>query len=189
MNKFLIKGKIISVRRLNDGRGFVTIFSKNGVNIYPQVFCSLEILEKIENLPYRAHVCIEGYVNSRKINGKRVQQFVATAVDKDVTYTEEVFGVKGKFFKPSETYVYLSGEIVKMFDNDKYLNLVVKTRTEDGVNSSILTSLKKPDRMPNIEIGNSINLVCSVSTPIKKDEVNGTEQHFEDIVVLDFAMN
>lgn len=186
-NKIIASGRIVSINEKN-GKCYVTVASKNGRDVYPKFMCDKESLSE---LSAHARIRVEGHVESQAKKNKDVdkwfmtQRFVADSIVPEVTMTEQVFGVKGKFFPSPEVNIYIAGVITKITEEDEWYRYTIKI--DDGIHkpSTVRTSMRKLDRHPDITEGDNICAICSVATPKKENE--GKIYFFEDILISDLV--
>lgn len=187
VNRIESRGRLVSIKNLKNGKKILKIFSKNGRDVYPTFICDENI-----KLDFSAHarLYVEGYVrtyNSKSKDGYREnQQFIATKVEEDKTWTEMAFGEKGKFFPPMDTKIFIKGTLHSFIEEDEWIRLKIKV---PGVNSDdayhIRLNMRRLERMFELKEGMDISAVCSLTTPRK--DLNGEVVYFENILAMDIA--
>ena len=183
VNEFVITGRIINSRKRNNGSTTITVISRNGGDIYVHIQCRKGMLPEFEN---RTHVKVEGHIetanhmDSNK-NLQHTQTFVADNVILDQTMSEDRFGIRGKFYLPPSCTIYLKGRINKVLDSGNW----IRYQIEDGMGNYIRSSMKKLDRQPEINPGDEVCIVGSLST--NRKEIKGRKATFEDIIVMDIG--
>lgn len=188
-NKVIVSGRLITERERKGGGKIVTIVSKNGKD----VFLRFQVKSNDIIPPHKehAHVKIVGHIESHTYRDtdkkfKQLQNFIADEITLSKTMTEEIFGVKGKFFDYPSCVAYIKGEIKKVTDEDQWVRIVLAVDPDDKQhNTSIRLSMRKLERQPELKKGDKICVVCSINTPRK--EVNGKEMYFEDLNISDIA--
>jgi hypothetical protein len=185
-NKFVITGRLISSRKNEDGTGWITIYTKNGIDIYAKIFCPKEIFKEMRN---RSHVVATGYIKEKwnASNHRNSQKFIAETLEYEKTITEEHFGEIGKFYKEPNIQIFVSGTVRStMKKNGWYLYAVIPDGDTKDKRTQLLIEMKELDRHPNVRVGDKICAVCSLSTPRKT--LNDKTVYFENIIVSDLAV-
>ena len=192
VNKFELTGRVVATREDHYGNKMVTIFTKNGKDVYLKVRMDKEVYAAIDGTNH-AIVNITGHIVNKRVPSRveknkyiLAQQFVADIVSPEKTLTDAFFGVKGKFHLPLSIKIYIRGILASSNVNDKgWTRYVVDTFNDKNKKTSIVTYLGKVDRRPKVNNGDMVCMVCSLSTP--KKEVNGKAINYEDIIVSDIA--
>lgn len=192
VNKFELTGRVVAIREDHYGNKMVTIFTKNGKDVYLKVRMDKEVYAAIDGTNH-AIVSITGHIVNKRVPSRveknkyiLAQQFVADIVSPEKTLTDQYFGVKGKFHLPLSIKIYICGILASSNVNDKgWTRYVVDTFNDKNKKTSIVTYLGKVDRRPKVNNGDMVCMVCSLSTP--KKEVNGKAINYEDIIVSDIA--
>lgn len=190
VNKVFIKGRIVTFREVN-GTPMFTVVSKNGNRIiFIKMSCAKSVMpENLKNARH-ARVNIEGHIESyrakRNEEGKRriVQHFVADKIEPSKTLTDEIFGVKGKFFEEPCIRVYLKGKLTGIVEEPEWNRYNIDL-SQGNLHTTVRVSQKKIDRPVEVNIGDTICALCVVNTPEKHFE-EGIKR-MEDILVSDLA--
>ncbi len=190
INEIRVLGRLISLHANNDGSAIITVLTRNGKDVFIRFYCAPGKLPELER---HARICVIGHVNcfSRRTDAgyRNVQQFVADKVYKDTTMTEKKYGVAGRFFAPFSCEIYIKGVVrsVTSSGNDWLAyNVEVDGDKDDMRPSVVKLNMKKVDRQPEINAGDVIYTVCSLSTP--KKVLDGETVYFSNIVISDIAV-
>lgn len=190
VNKVFIKGRIATLREIN-GTPVFTIVSKNGSRtIFVRMSCAKSVMPEDLKNKRHARVNIEGHIESyrakRNEEGKRriVQHFVADKIEPSKTLTDEIFGVKGKFFEDPCIRVYLKGKLTGIIEEPEWNRYNIDL-SQGNLHTTVRVSQKKIDRPIEVGIGDIICALCVVNTP-EKHFAEGTKR-MEDILVSDLA--
>lgn len=186
INRVEITGRIVGNTERPDGSRYITLYSTSGKKeTYPSFVCPRE---KYKEIKMHTRVLVIGHVVSyiQKKDNKniRVQRIIADSICPDKTLTEEIFGVKGKFYEPFKSNYYAKGIVTKIIDDNDYLQYIVSV-PEGERNRTVLLRMKKPDRLPPIKKGSVACFVCNIMA--KQKIKNENTNYFQDFIVQDTA--
>ena len=188
VNKVFVKGRVATISDVN-GTVLFTVVSKNGNRtIFVKMSCKKSVMPQEIRGRGHARVDVEGHIESylTKKDGKRhiTQHFVADKITLSKTLTDEIFGVKGKFFEEPKAQVYLKGTLLSIIEDPEWYRYNIDISNEVR-HTTVRVSLKKIDRPVEVKVGDTICALCTISTP-EKQFSDGTKQ-FMDILVSDLA--
>ncbi len=189
-NEVFITGRVIAIHNNANGAVRLTVLTRNGKDVYAKCYCPNGVPSDIN---VRSRVCINGHIDAymRRDSGgvyRSVQQVVVDRIYKDSTIVEQKFGVKGHFYNPFQCEISLKGKVVSFQDQGQWFNMTLEV---DGDNNdrrkhNVRLGMRKIDRQPVINEGDTVYAVCSLSTP--KKEVDDRTIEFTNIVVSDIAV-
>lgn len=183
-------GRVISEKPRKDGKVVLTLLVKKekdaGRNTYARFICDPSIIPEHR---LRAHLKISGHLNrtfthvgDNKLNS---QEFIADTIEIDKTLTDKYFGVHGKFYAAENIEIALCGSIRNIREDNGWIRLLIDVSNTDETNS-IPISMRKPDRMPNIDKDKEVAVVATLSSP--KKNIGGKDVYFENLIAIDIAM-
>ena len=188
-NEFVITGRLTSLRSRKNGDRQGVVISRNGNNdLFVHMIFPKDVLK--ENLKNRIHVRIRGHIRAQIYTDeakklKYSQSFIADEIETDETLADKYFGIHGKFYPIPSCEICLKGKISNVLDNNDWMRYQIEIPEEDGKKSSLRLSMKKIDRHPDINKGDEVCVIGSLTTP--KKEINGKNRTFEDILVMDIV--
>lgn len=190
VNQVDAEGRIVSIRPRKDGiTSVMTIISKNGRDIFPRFICPSK---EISGYKIHDRVQIKGHIHTYPLvvdkKYRMQQEFIADSIIPAETLSDQVFGVKGKFFAQMKCDVYVKGIVASVKTDGEWYRYTVEVPSDqkNGYADKIYMSMKKIDRHPVINKGDTICSICGVSTPVKT--IDDKNKYFEDLIVSDIAI-
>lgn len=188
-NDYKIRGRIVTERPGSTADTVIlTIIIKNeDRDVFPEIYCKKDMLPEHKEHSYLE---IEGYiVNVQKRNNtKWIHKMYAERIRLASTILEEAFGVRGRFWEPSNCMFYVTGKISAISEdtrnNHTYVRYIIESPIPDTDQKTYLhIDWRKIDRHPKFNIGDEICAACKINTP--KKMVGKEQRHFLNLDVFD----
>lgn len=188
VNEVVVTGRIMNVVKHQDGTVGMTVYSMGGEPIYPTFQMKQDMVPQGDS---HQSVKITGHVDvyrAKNHDGKFTtrQVFVADKVEKPKTLVEERFNVPGRFVGALSSACYLKGKIKRNVKDGEWYRMAV-TVNAGKQNESIAVDMRELDRQPVIKEGDTVYIVCTISTRRRKLP-NGKVMHYENLIVSDIAV-
>lgn len=189
-NEIVVRGRIIKETTTKNGTTIITVVTKSGsLDVFLRFVCkNVEVPAHTK----RAHVVVTGHAIGylhRNSEGKTEyeQYLVADDVQLENTMLQDAFGVQGKFFPTPSVSYYITGKLVAIFEDGDWYRYVVEMDSQDGSNrrSRVRMNMKKLDRHPELEKGDIVCAIATISSP--KKVIDGKTRYFEDVIISDLA--
>lgn len=184
-NRFTATGRVISIRQRGKEKILTLIIKNKSQDIYPQIHCQNQPMDWIKDHEY---VTVTGHAESRISETTQASYPVLCAdrIEKAIPEIEKEFHTGGRFVMPKQIYLYVSGIVQKIREDNGYVRYTVETSSPDGTAEEIRIDWKKIERHPDYPIGSHVCAVCAISTPQKQI---GTEKRiFLNFNVFDMGI-
>ncbi len=187
-NKLIINGVLSEIYESPADRkhSHILVFIKDKQDIMLLMTCDRDI---IPANALKKHIYIEGYIKGTytTINDQKIykQTLCVTKINIATTALEDIYDIKGRFFRPMNYSLYIAGELKHERTDGNWKRYVVETTEKNGEKTRINLSWRMLDKHPVFSLGDNVCAICTISTPERF--VGGKKKRYTDLGIYDMA--
>lgn len=186
-NEIIIHGRVEKVIWLKNGYYYIylaTISRKKPITIRVSYQSDGPLSLKPKSRVI-ANGCIINYIIQSEGTKKVSQSIKVFAIEPEITYTENIFHVPGKFLRSLGMTINTAGTVTGCWREHDWFHYFIKTKNpHSGQTVTIHETLRLLDRHPDIRKGDFLYTICGYAVAAKE----GKNYQYEDIMIDDVAV-